>query len=161
MLILPQACLKKVLEDFEEANQNIIEYALERAFVYDQIDMLLLCALGEHEVGLTNQAGLLQDVVDRVNRRQTAGGGALEPAVRATLTSAQHPTYAVIVREPSPLLQINAVEFVTRLDPLGGRAHDRTALLLTVRWCDWPITIIALSFSAVCPTGTWPHISGA
>ena len=110
---------------------------VERAFSYYELHVLLLCELGEHEVGLTNQAALLQDVVDRFNRRLTAGGCALEPTVRVTLTSAQHPTYAVIARALSPLLQINAVDFVTRLDehPLPGHtgSHRTPAHCALVR----------------------------
>ena len=89
----------------QDANKKCMALAqdIADAFQKHRLDLLCLCELGEHTIGLhgrknlscDTQAELLQWVVRMANRLL---GGASEPA---ELVSGDHPTYAVIRRRGS------------------------------------------------------------
>ena len=119
------------------------------AFQKHSLDLLCLCELGEHTIGLhgrknlscDTQAELLQWVVRMANRLL---GGASEPA---ELVSGDHPTYAVIRRRGSGL-EVKDVLFHRRLDNRRSNLPDRTMLSLPCMWMGKPITIAL----ANCPS---------
>ena len=69
-----------------------------------RLDLLCLCELGEHEIGLQgrknlgcrSQNDLLKLIVNMAN--EDLQGGASEPAVQVELLSGQYPTYAALRR---------------------------------------------------------------
>ena len=117
---------------------------IAEAFNRHHLDLLCLCELGEHGLGLHGrrhlscgtQAELLEWVVELANEDL---GGASEPA---ELVSGEHPTYAVIKRTGSRL----EVEDVLLHRGLDGRAttrpdQDRMMLTLPCKWMGKPIMI--------------------
>ena len=73
------------------------------------MELLCLCELGEHEIGLQGQKNLdcdsqeelLQLIVQMVD--EELHGGAIEPAVQVVLLSGEYPTYAAMKRRGSKL----------------------------------------------------------
>ena len=70
--------------------QGALAKDVGRLFVRHKLDMVFVCGLGEHEVGLPRQEEYLKEVVREIN-----DGGAEEPAVRVELHCGDMATYAV------------------------------------------------------------------
>ena len=74
--------------------QGALAKDVGRLFVRHKLDMVFVCGLGEHEVGLPRQEEYLKEVVCEIN-----DGGAEEPAVRVGLRCGDMATYAVFARQ--------------------------------------------------------------
>ena len=106
-----------------------------------RLELLCLCELGEHEIGLQSRKNLRCESQDDLLRlivrvaNEDLQGGAPEPAVEVELASDQHPTYAAMKRR-GPKLSVEAVFFHGGLDRKPGKRPDRTMMTLHCRWKD-------------------------
>ena len=83
---------------------------IAEAFTRQGLDLLSLCELGEHSIGLQVQKNfgcniqteLMELISVRVNN-ELEHNGVAEPVVRIELLSSQHPTYAAFKRLGSEL----------------------------------------------------------
>ena len=123
-----------------------LAHDIAEGFKKHRLDLLCLCELGEHEIGLQGQKNLRCDsqeellvmIASMVDR--ALDGGALEPAVQVDLVSGQYATYAALKRRGSKLAVDNVV-FHRGLDTRPGDRYDRTMLTLNCRWMNEPIKI--------------------
>ena len=132
---------------------------IAEGFRRHRLDLLCLCELGEHEIGLQgrnnlgcqSQHELLQLIVGMAN--EDLQGGAPEPAVQVELVSGQHPAYAAVTRRGSRLL-VDNILFHRGLDTIPGIRVGRTMLTLNCRWMDEQVNIT----NCHCPSskkGRW------
>ena len=125
------------------------------AFRDHRLDLLCICELGEHTIGLEgkknlrceSQEQLLLLVLRMVD--EELRGGAQEPAIAVDLVSGQYPTYAAMKRRGSKL-EVQKVSFHFGLDRRPGKHPDRTMMTLQCRWMGEPIRIT----NCHCPSST-------
>ena len=120
---------------------------IAKAFQLHRLDVLCLCELGEHGIGLQGsrhmgcgtQEELLQQITAMVN--DDFRGDAPELAAHIQLVSGEHAAYAAFKRRGS-MLAVEEVVFHTGLDTRpGDRRCDRTMLTLNCTWMNEPIKI--------------------
>ena len=129
----------------EERCRNLA-HDIAEGFRKHRLDLLCLCELGEHGIGLQgvkhlecpSQDALLQLIVRMASADDQGGAG--EPAVQVELVSGQHATYAAMKRRGSKLA-VEAVLFHQGLDTRRGDRFDRTMMTLNCRWMGEPIKI--------------------
>ena len=122
------------------------------AFKKHKLQLLLLCELGEHEIGLEGrmhfqcdtQLKLMEMVTAEVNGAfEQEDSGAPEPAApRVTLVAGEYPSYAAIKLDEDDLVVVDNCWHCG----LDGRPHktqgdDRTMLTLTCEWQGKPVKI--------------------
>ena len=123
-----------------------LAHDIAEGFKKHRLDLLCLCELGEHEIGLQGQKNLRCDsqeellvmIASMVNR--ALDGGALEPAVQVDLVSGQYATYAAMTRHGS-ILAVEKVLFHCGLDRRPGDRLDRQMMTLNCRWMGDPIKV--------------------
>ena len=115
------------------------------AFKKHKLQLLLLCELGEHEIGLQGrmhfqcdtQQELMEMVTAKVNGVfEQEDSGASEPAApRVTLISSEFPTYAAIKLDHGDLV-VYDICWICDLDdrPHVRPGRLRTMLTLTCEW---------------------------
>ena len=119
---------------------------IAEAFKKHRLDLLRLCELGEHEIGLQgrknldcrSQKDLLEQIVNMVNDELLACGSEID--VRVVLVSGTHPTYAAVKRRES-MLAVEKTLFHRGLDKRPVRHPDRAMMTLICRWMGRPIKI--------------------
>ena len=119
---------------------------IAQGFTKNRLDLLCLCELGEHEIGLQGQKNLdcesqqevLQLITLKVN--EEIRRGAEEPAVEVELVSGQHATYAAMKRRDSKL-DVEEVLFHEYLDTRPRVRYARTMITLNCRWMGKPLKV--------------------
>ena len=125
---------------------QLLAHDIAEAFTKHRLDLLCLCELGEHEIGLHGRKNLncqtQEDLLVLVTcmTNEELDGGAAEPAVQVQLVSGQYPTYAAMKRGRSTL-EVEKILFHCGLDTRPGDRLDRTMLTLECRWMKEPIKI--------------------
>ena len=160
---LQQSALDTKKRAVAEARCQALARDIAEGFRRHRLDLLCLCEVGEHDIGLHGQKNLNCDsqeqLLELVAQMATTElrSGALEPAVQVELLSGQYPAYAAMQRRGSVLAVEGVMEhrgLDTRpLMPGQGR-YDRTMITLNCRWMDKPIKITCCH----CPSSrkhTW------
>ena len=149
---LPQSALDATQRSQAEERLHLLCDDIMDAFTEHKLDTLLLCGLGENEVGLRgsthfncpSQAALLRMIVRRVNKALVDSGasasvcGAHEPALQVELVAGLCPTFAAMKRCESKL-EIDEQLYVSRLDYI--------MMIANCRWMGKPVKIS----NAHCP----------
>ena len=116
MFGMQQSALDSRTADRAEQRCRALAHDIDEGFRKHHLELLCLCELGEHEIGLQgrknlgcrSQNGLLNLLVHMAS--EDLDGGASESAVQVELLSGQYPTYAALKRR-EPKLAVEAILF--------------------------------------------------